>query len=136
MKIKIFLTYFLGYLFLLTSLYRIHLEHKYSYLDYHSPHYEITNTFKLNAFFRYFVIFLEMIVGIVLISHVDDKIKHNLLLLLLTFLVIAIVLILVFYWEKIMKTVDDVFTFQPNFTSLVLHLTYATIIISVLFCKN
>jgi hypothetical protein len=53
--------------------------------------------------------------------------------ILLILLIIFTITISIFNYNDIIKTYSDVWTFQPNFTSIILHFTYIIIIISIVY---
>ena len=72
------------------------------------------------------IIFIEICIGIILLF--DLKYKEGVLTLLLLFLVIATIMIIYSNFDNIKNTYFDVFTYQPTFTSVVLHITYMVMI--------
>ena len=72
------------------------------------------------------IIFIEICIGIILLF--DLKYKEGVLTLLLLFLVIATIMIIYSNFDNIKNTYVDVFTYQPTFTSVVLHITYMVMI--------
>ena len=62
--------------------------------------------------------------------------KNELLKLFLVFLLFGCITITVNNWNKIKESYHEVWTFQPTFMSLVLHLVYCMAILFYLISQN
>ena len=107
---------FLGLVFLSTALHRIF--HKKERL------YEMQTVFHLPKSSDYFIIAFEFIAGALLLMQYTPA-----LYCILTFLIVACLLMLVNNYQHLKKTFNDLFTFQPTATAFFLHFTYILIIL-------
>lgn len=126
---------FLGIIFLMTGMYRIYLLSTYHQQHPRSPQHEATATFQCDQQIQYVVIGLEVLVGLILLIAGTHHLSYYALALLLIFLCVALVITTYHNWTPLINTFDDTFTFQPTSTSTALHITYAVIIIAILFGK-
>ncbi len=115
-----FLIKMLGFLFVGTSLYRLTIEKQRKE--------ELVN-FGLPDGFDYLIIGLEFCIGYSLLFL--PQYKKITLQILLVFILLACIIMLIKNFDKIYINKDSVFTFQPTAMSLVLHLTYLLIIVSL-----
>jgi len=126
MILRDILIYYFGIVFIFASIHRMYLksqreEEAYKFL-------------KLPPFFDIFIIIFELAIGILLLT--NFKYKLQALLLLLIFLIIGSILIIVNNTDELLKTYNEIWTFQPTSMSFSLHLTYIVVIIAILYDSN
>ena len=117
---NVILVYFLGAVFMITAIHRTVYRKQ--------GEYEMSHIFKLPVWVSQLIIAFEIIVGILLLSPVHERFKMYILILLFAFLLSACVMISSIHYDNLIKTYNDVFIFQPNFTSFILHITYLVIL--------
>jgi uncharacterized membrane protein YphA (DoxX/SURF4 family) len=125
MYIKDILSYYLGLVFILASIHR--MFYKEQRLE------ESNKVLKLQKYFDILIIIFEFTIGVLLL--INFKYKIEALKLLLLFLIIGSILIAIHNKDKLLKTYNEVWTYQPTFMSFVLHLAYIIIIFAIIFGK-
>jgi len=122
MEIKDILIYYIGLVILMAAMHRLFLNDNRKQ--------EIINM-NLPSFVEYFIIIFELVCGILLIT--NYKYKINVLYCILIIMIIGSVLICINNIDNILQTYNDVFTYQPTYTSFILHITYIVIIGSIIY---
>jgi len=118
LNLKDILIYYVGFVFIFTSINRIYLK---SYREE-----EAYKVLKLPKYFDILIIIFEFTVGILLL--INFKYKLHVLFISMIFLIIGTILIVIHNLDKILQTYNEIFTYQPTCISVVLHLTYIVII--------
>lgn len=95
---------------------------------------EVNNVLKMPKYTDLFIIIFEAFVGISLLMNVSYK--NDLLKLFLVFLLYGCFIITINNWNKIKESYHEVWTFQPTFMSLGLHLVYCVAILFYLISQN
>lgn len=122
MEIKDVLMYYIGIVILMAAIHRLFLNDNRKE--------EVINM-NLPSFTEYFIIIFEFICGILLIT--NYKYKINVLYCILIIMIIGSALICINNIDNILQTYNDVFTYQPTYTSFILHITYIVIIGSIIY---
>ncbi len=110
---------FIGFVFLLAGLYRIKLKDRREY--------EAYKIFKLPKYSDYLIIIIEILCGIIILF--DLSVKYYAILIITIIVSIGTILILFNNFDEIISTYYDLFTFNNNSLSVLIHLTYIIILI-------
>lgn len=113
-----YLEKYLGLVFLLAGGHRVFLDDQRIN--------ERDNVFGLPMHCDLLIIAVELFVGTILLF--DLKYKYETLIILFLFLTVGTIIITLNNFNNIVNTYLDVFTYQPTFTSVVLHLAYIVMI--------
>lgn len=118
---KNILIYYIGIVIILAATHRIFLIENRKKELYHM---------NLPSFTDIFIIVFELICGTLLL--INFKYKKNILFIVLIFMIIGSILILINNFNQLLQTYNEIFTYQPNSLSFLLHMTFIIIIISIL----